>query len=224
MVVLKYIGLFLTWAVLLASCKKPVDESCFESEPYHFKPTGSSFKDCSAGPYVLWEFSDGTGMEGTTIQHIFNSAGNYTLTQTVYAEDGRTSSQSSLSFYSGYIYIDSVVYTKLLVPSFEDPDGGDFADLYLVYNEVRSNETYQDYFPDGSKVIFTFPEGGVYLPSVKPYELVLWDENYQNPDLPLSNKSYTPYLGEDRFQNPLNDNSDSKYEYAIYWHVGPEKP
>jgi hypothetical protein len=220
----KYIILFMLGLVALTACKKPLDEACFEAEPYHFKPTGSSFKDCSAGPYVLWEFSDGTGMEGTTVQHIFSEAGNYSLTQTVYAEDGRTSSSSTLSFYTGYIYIDSIVYDKLLVPGFQDPDGGETADLYVRYNGVRSNETYEDYFPDGSKVVFTFPYGGVYLPTVNSYDLSLFDSNTLFPDLLLANQTYTPYQGEDRFNNPLEENTDSKYEYAIYWHVGPEKP
>lgn len=210
--------------LVLSSCGKKAEDACFSNEPYHFKPTGSTFTDCSNADYILWEFSDGEGNEGRTVQHFFQSTGTKSVVQTVYSEDGRNSSSATESFYVGYKYIDSVVYSKLNVFNISDLDGGDRADIYVTYNGVRSNETYQDYFPTSGKLKFTFPDGGVYLGLVKNYDLVIYDENSSAPDVEINRESFMPYQNDDRYNNPLAVASDNKYEYNVFWHLGPTQP
>ncbi len=72
-----------------SGCFLDQDSACFETEFSSYE-VGETvvFKNCSdAATDYLWDFGDGEQQYGTSATHIYNTAGNYTVTLTAYFGD-----------------------------------------------------------------------------------------------------------------------------------------
>jgi len=211
---------FLVFVSLFAACSK-VDDACIELPEILFKPVPNRLSSCSDSKgYTLWKFADGTGKQGTTIEHTFGTTGEQTISQTVYSDDGRKDHTTSVTAYVGYVYIDSIVFTFINTNG-ALLNGEVVPDLFMRVNGVTSNEQYDD-VPD--RVVprtFTFPNGGVYVEQARPFELELYDKNFDTDNLLVFSDSYDAYFGDDKYENPRVYEGDTKYKYKVYWSLGP---
>ena len=125
-------------------------------------PFEARFGDVSSGDIVswLWDFGDGYTSEEQNPTHIYETAGNYTVTLTVIDSDESTSTETKPNFIRVSLFdktIDNVDYPKthyrsktLLFVNDLDIDPNDFKYSRLLYVGCDSGHYFTDTFKRGT--------------------------------------------------------------------------
>jgi len=101
--------IFTSLVVLFASCAK-TPTACFDLEDDYYLPVIIELNSCTEDVgHTVWDYGNGSGWEGETVNLPKFAEGKYTITLTVYAEDGRSKDEISKEIFVGYKYLDSAV-------------------------------------------------------------------------------------------------------------------
>ena len=199
----------LVFGFLISSCSK-VEDACIDNpQEFYFKPIAAKFKSCSSAEYVFWTFGDGEGDQGPSVQHFFSESGNFSVTQTAYSKDGKKTHEESVSVEVGYVYVEEVVFTKLLSQGYIEDE--DYPTLYLKINDTWSKPSIHSNPPR----TFEFEET-VLLSTYDDYEVSLVYREGSS-DVYLMTEELNPY---ESYNNPQFYSFSSKFEFDLYWYLG----
>lgn len=204
------------FSISLLACKKE-QQVCMKADEKHFKVIESFFETCADAHYSSWEFGDGKGGVGRSLGHLYTKTGNFTVTLTQYAKDGRNYAQTEKNVLVGYVNIDSIVIKTIVPQIFMDTDGsGTPADLYFMVNGVRSNEVYENFSVAELPFVFRFEEPIVLTSSIST-SLSLRDRNTGN-EVELRLLSFSANRS---FSGVVEIEPRQQIEIDVYWSLKP---
>ncbi len=88
--IFKSLAFIVVITMLLSACKKMTPVACFTEDNATITAGGTVNFDGSCSEethHWEWDFGDGATGEGTTVAHIYNNAGSYTVTLTAHDMD-----------------------------------------------------------------------------------------------------------------------------------------